>query len=110
MKMWMHKMLKMMGARIVSARGTYRLTNNSSAGTICNRKSTTYKRETKIAPKNCAAVPVGGGMGIKCRNPFSPNVRKIKPNRQRAIVETIFIVFSSCRKSPAGVVLTAGLY
>jgi hypothetical protein len=34
-------------------------------------------------------------MGIKCKNPLSPNVRKITPSRYREMVEAIFIFFSS---------------
>src|ERR1700736_829085 len=48
----------------------------------------------KRAPKNWPATPVGGGIGIKCRNPLSPNTRKIKPSKYRAIVEAIFILIS----------------
>ena len=36
-----------------------------------------------------AAAPVGGGMGIKCKNPFSPNTRKINPSSTLAICAAI---------------------
>src|SRR5579862_3399371 len=83
MKMWMHRILKTMAPRIVSANGTYRFARRSSAGTICSRKSTTYKRETKIAPRNCPATPVGGGRGPYLRHSSSsiksPNIVEIRP-------------------------------
>jgi hypothetical protein len=40
---------------------------------------------------NCAAMPPGGGRGIKFRKPFRPKTRKIRPARYRAIVETVLI-------------------
>src|SRR5260370_42190986 len=43
---------------------------------------------------NGPAVPEGkGGIGRKCRKPFSPNTRKTRPSRIRAIKATIFITF-----------------
>jgi hypothetical protein len=41
---------------------------------------------------NCAAIPPGGGKGMKFRKPFSPITRKITPARYRAITEAVLIV------------------
>src|SRR5580658_4799751 len=40
---------------------------------------------------NWPATPAGGGNGMKCRKPFSPITKKIKPARYRAITEAVFI-------------------
>src|SRR5258706_2419304 len=40
---------------------------------------------------NCPATPLGGGSGMKCKNPFRPKTRKITPMRYRAIAEIVFI-------------------
>src|SRR5271154_5600063 len=40
---------------------------------------------------NCPAMPPGGGIGMKFRNPFRPNTRKITPARYRAIADTVLI-------------------
>src|SRR5580692_11199574 len=45
--------------------------------------------------KNWRATPVGGGMGMKCRKPFSPKAKKIRPSSRRAISDAIFISVSS---------------
>jgi hypothetical protein len=44
---------------------------------------------------NCAATLVGGGKGMKFRNPFRPITRKITPAKYRAITEAIFITIFS---------------
>src|SRR5215467_14708564 len=43
---------------------------------------------------NCPAMPPGGGMGMKFRNPFRPKTRKIRPARYRAIVDAVLMCFS----------------
>src|SRR5260370_21318026 len=43
---------------------------------------------------NCPATPLGGGSGMKYRNPFTPKTRKITPIRYRAIAETVLITSS----------------
>src|SRR6266581_4769473 len=43
---------------------------------------------------NWPATPLGGGNGMKCRNPFRPKTRKITPIRYRAIAETVLITSS----------------
>src|SRR5580704_13677351 len=40
---------------------------------------------------NCPAMPGGGGKGMKCRKPFSPITRKIRPARYWAITEAVLI-------------------
>src|SRR5712691_13318254 len=44
---------------------------------------------------NCAAMPPGGGKGMKFRKPFSPITRKITPARYRAITEAVLITWFS---------------
>jgi hypothetical protein len=44
-----------------------------------------------IAPANWPARPVGGGAGMKLRNPFKPKTKKVNPISKRAINEAIFI-------------------
>ena len=36
----------------------------------------------------------GGGIGMKCRKPFNPNTRKIRPSKYRAITDAILISLS----------------
>jgi hypothetical protein len=43
-------------------------------------------------PTNCPAVPEGRDAGMKWRKPFSPNVRKIRPRRKRAMTMVIFML------------------
>src|SRR5476651_1444097 len=43
-----------------------------------------------IAPRNCAARPVGGGVGMKFRKPLRPKTRNMSPRRSRAM-RTIFV-------------------
>src|SRR6202165_1406587 len=49
---------------------------------------------------NCAAMPPGGGRGMKFRKPFSPKTRKITPARYRAITEAILITGFSFATAP----------
>jgi hypothetical protein len=46
---------------------------------------------------NCAAMPPGGGKGMKFRKPFSPITRKITPARYGAITEVVLITNSPFR-------------
>jgi hypothetical protein len=63
-------------------------------GYYLQQKNHHVKPGHEKAPKNCAATPVGGGMGIKLRNPLSPNVKKMKPSKYREIVEATFMLIS----------------
>ncbi len=54
-----------------------------------------------------AAAPVGGGIGMKCKNPLSPNTRKINPRIALAIcavtVNALLFekVIEGCVRTPA---------
>src|ERR1700730_13835989 len=38
-----------------------------------------------MEPKNSPATPVGGGMAMKCRKPFKPKSREIRPTSIRPV-------------------------
>ena len=46
----------------------------------------------KERPDELAGVPEGGELGMKWRKPFSPNVRKIRPRRKRAMTMVVFML------------------
>src|ERR1700676_1152773 len=84
-------MLTITGARMASARGTYRFTRRSTPPITRSAKMRVRQCEINRVPMNCPATPLGGGSGMKCRKPFRPKTRKITPARYRAIVDAVFI-------------------